>query len=229
MSKAIIVTGATGNLGTAVVDQLSGEGYFIEATVRNSVPDSFNKSNINTFSLNLLDEKATHDYTIERIKKHKNIDAAVLLVGGFISGGLAETDGQAIDKMIALNFKSAYHIVRPLLEQFEKQPDGGQIILIGSRSVLNAESAKNNVAYTLSKSLIFQLAELINAQEKDRKITASVIIPSIIDTPVNRAALPNADYSKWVQAEEIASIISFVLSDSGNQLREPILKIYGEV
>lgn len=229
MSKTIIVTGASGNLGTAVVDQLSKEGYFIEATVRNSTPEGFNKSNIHTQSLNLLDEKATQNYTTEKIQKHKNIDAAILLVGGFTSGGLAETDSQSLDKMIALNFKSAYHIVRPLLEQFEKQENGGQIIFIGSRSVLAPETAKNTVAYTLSKSLIFQLSDLINAYGKDKRITASVIIPSIIDTPQNREAFPEADYSKWVQAEEIACIIAFVLSNPGQQLREPVLKVYGEI
>lgn len=229
MSKTIIVTGATGNLGTAVVEQLSGEGYFVETTVRKSVPESFNKINIHSTSVNLLDEQATHNYVKDSIQKHKNIVAAVLLVGGYTSGGIEETDSLTLDKMIALNFKSAYHVVRPLLEQFEKQPDGGHIVLIGSRSVLNPQTAKDAVAYNLSKSLIFQLSDLINASGKDKRITASVIIPSIIDTPQNRAAIPNADYSKWVKAEAIASVISFVLSDPGKQLREPILKVYGEV
>ena len=74
--------------------------------------------------------------------------------------------------------------------------------------------------------MIFKLAESINAEGKDKGVTAIVIVPSTIDTEANRKAMPNADFSKWVPAENIADAISYSLSDTGRMLRESVIKIY---
>jgi len=82
------------------------------------------------------------------------------------------------------------------------------------------------IAYGLSKSLIFRLAELMNGEAKGNNVITSVIAPSTIDTPQNRKAMPDADPAKWVRAEDIAVIIHFYCTEEALALREPILKVY---
>lgn len=226
--KTILITGANGNLGTEVVKTLFDKGFGICATVGSgALPDDFAKMTKATRNVNLTDEVETQQYVEEITGQHPSLSAAVLLVGGYASGSIKDTDGAAIDKQIALNFKTAYFIVRPLLAHFEKI-GGGQIILVGARPALDAAAGKNNVAYSLGKSLVFHLAELINAAGKGKHITATVLVPSTIDTPPNRNAMPDADFSKWIKASDIAENIAFVLSDAGKTLRETVLKVYNE-
>ena len=228
MMKTILVTGANGNLGTTVVRQLHGQGHRICATVgRGDLPEDFTKMTVDARSVNLTDETASLQYIEEILRLQPDLSAAVLLVGGFAMGNIAETNGEAIDRQIALNFKTAYFIVRPLMDFFENR-GGGQFILIGARPALSPQAGQNLVAYAFSKSLVFQLAEIINAAGKGKRITATVLVPSTIDTQPNRQALPNADFSKWIKAEDIAETIAFVLSEAGATLRETVLKVYNE-
>ena len=87
--------------------------------------------------------------------------------------------------------------------------------------------SKGLVAYGLSKSLIFRLAELMNDEAKGTNVVTTVIVPSTIDTPQNRGATPKADFTKWVKAEDIAELVHYHSSENAAALREPVLKIYG--
>jgi NAD(P)-dependent dehydrogenase (short-subunit alcohol dehydrogenase family) len=226
--KTILVTGANGNLGVSVVHHLHDLGCNVLATVGSgALPDDFQKMTTDLRNVNLTDEAASRLYVEEITHQHPDLAAAVLLVGGFAMGGILETTGETIDRQIALNFKTAYFIVRPLMEHFEKQ-GGGQFILVGARPAISPEAGKSMVAYALGKSLIFQLAEIVNAAGKGKGITATVLVPSTIDTPANRQAMPNADFSKWVKTEDISRTISFLLTPAGSTLREGVLKVYHE-
>jgi NAD(P)-dependent dehydrogenase (short-subunit alcohol dehydrogenase family) len=117
-------------------------------------------------------------------------------------------------------------MVRHLLPYFLQRPEGGQLILIGSRPGLNIPEGKDFFAYSLGKSMVFRLAEFINAEGKDKNVTATVVVPGTIDTPANREAMPGADFSKWIPPQKIADAISFTLSDTGRMMRDTIIKVY---
>jgi NAD(P)-dependent dehydrogenase (short-subunit alcohol dehydrogenase family) len=219
----ILITGATGNLGLAVCNKLSGHTCIAITSPGKS--NALGKS-LSTFESDLTDEQAVQKTIAAILDKHKTIDAAILLVGGFTFGGIDTADGATVKKMFDLNFNATYFVVRPVFEQMTKQ-NGGRIILVGARPALDAKAGKQTVAYALSKSLIFTLAELLNAEGTDKNIVTSVIVPSVIDTPVNRTSMPQADFSKWVQPEEIADVIDVLISAQSKSLREPIIKIYG--
>jgi NAD(P)-dependent dehydrogenase (short-subunit alcohol dehydrogenase family) len=223
----ILITGANGNLGLTVVKRLLKEGYQILAAAgpdgAGNLPDD---QNLSIKEVDLLKEEDAQKFVDMSIKIHPDLRAAVLLVGGFAMGKLADTEKASLEKMIGLNFYTAFNIVRPLLKHFLNLPRGGQFILIGSRPGLNAEAGKDFFAYSLSKAMIFKLADFINAEGKDKEVTATVIVPSTIDTEANRKAMPGADFSKWVPAENIAAAISFSLSETGRMLRENVIKIY---
>ncbi|MEZ4961688.1 MAG: SDR family NAD(P)-dependent oxidoreductase [Saprospiraceae bacterium] len=226
--KTILITGANGNLGTEVVKTLHTNGYEICATVGpGSLPDDFAQMTKDARNVNLTDEAETQQYVEALTRQNPGLCAAVLLVGGFAMGTIKDSDAATIDKQIALNFKTAYFVVRPLMEHFEKI-GGGQFILVGARPALDAADGMTKVAYSIGKSLVFHLAELINAAGKGKRITATVLVPSIIDTPPNRNAMPDADFSQWIKASDIAETIAFVLSDAGRTLRESVLKVYNE-
>ncbi|MBK7872911.1 MAG: SDR family NAD(P)-dependent oxidoreductase [Saprospiraceae bacterium] len=221
--KSVLVTGASGNLGSAVVKKLQNEGCHIFATAR----DANGLDGAEVAPVDLTDETAVDAYIQSITAKNTNIKAVILLVGGFAMGDLNQTDAAALQKMYKLNFETSYFVVRALLPYFE-QNGGGQFILIGSRPGFQAKDAIHTVAYGLSKSLVMYLAEIINAYGKDKGITAAVIVPSTIDTPQNRSAMPNANPDKWVSADTLADSIYFLLTDTGKQLRETVLKVYNE-
>jgi len=225
--KTVIITGASGNLGKACVEKFVADGYNVIATVTPGRTLGFEvKGNVETYDADLSDEKAVEGVLSQIIAKYRNIDAALLLVGGYTSGGLAETDGATLKKMFSLNFDTAYFVARPLFQQMMKQSGGGRIILIGARPALRPKDGNKSLGYALSKSLIFKLAEALNAAGSDKNVTASVIVPSTIDTAVNRQSMPNADFSAWVKAEDIASAIAQVCSNETTAWRETVIKIY---
>lgn len=222
----ILITGANGGLGLAVTERLANDGYQVLAAVGTAGAGNISlEQGVAVAEVDLLDEAGSTRFIEESIKSYPALDAAVLLVGGFAMGSMAETGRKELDKMIDLNFYSAYNVVRPLLKHF-KERGSGRFILVGSRPGLDAAAGKDFFAYSLSKSMIFKLAEFINAEGKDRNVDAVVIVPSTIDTEANRKAMPTADFTKWVPPGAIAETISFYLSEEGRMIREGIVKLY---
>ena len=225
--KTVIITGANGNLGIVVTKKFLASGYSVIATVRNEAGKqelpAHNKLSVEI--VNLSDEATVESFARTTIAKHNKIDGLLMLAGGFSMGSIDDTDGSAMRKQIALNFDTAYFIARPVFQHMLTNKYG-RLVFIGSRPALEAAAGKNMIAYTLSKSMLVKLAELLNAEGKEKNVTATVIVPSIIDTPDNRAAMPDADFSKWVKSEALADILEFIISDKGDPLREMVLKVY---
>jgi NAD(P)-dependent dehydrogenase (short-subunit alcohol dehydrogenase family) len=227
--KHIIVTGAKGNLGAVVVTKFLDSGYRVTGTVsaRESSHNESENAQLEYYSIDLVDAEASKRFVESVSAKHNVIDGAVLTVGGFAGGKLTETSKNDFEKMFALNFITAFNIVQPVLKQMLTQPDGGRIILIGSKPGMSAREAKGSVAYGLSKSLLFRLAEIINLEGKGKNIFASVIVPSTIDTPQNRSAMPSANFNDWVKAEDIAAVTEFVFSKNAVALRDEVIEVTG--
>jgi len=226
--KTVLITGASGNLGKASVERFLKDGYNVLATVTPGKTLGFEPSQkVSTFEADLTDEQSVNALVSKVIAAHGTIDAALLLVGGYTFGGIAEADGKTVKKMIALNFETAYNVARPVFQQMQKQ-GGGRIVFVGARPALKVSDGKKSLAYALSKSLVFKLAELLNAEGAAANVTASVIVPSTIDTPDNRTAMPHADFSAWVAPESIADTIAHLCSTQAKDWRDTVIKIYGK-
>ena len=98
--------------------------------------------------------------------------------------------------------------------------------LVSSRAGLDASEGKGLTAYSFAKSLLIRMAELMNLEAKSTAVTVSVLIPSTIDTPQNRASMPSKDFDSWVKPGSIAEVISFYCSEPAAVIREPIIKVY---
>ena len=206
--RTAIVTGASGNLGQAVVQKFLSEGYAVEGTGSLLI----DAPHFHSLPVDLVNEQAAGDWVQSVIAKHKTIDVAVLTVGGFAMADIAGTTTAMIGQQYRLNFETAYNVARPVFVQMKTQ-GSGTIFLIGSKAGMEAGTSKGMIAYGLSKSLLFRLAELMNEEAAGTAVKTIVIVPSTIDTPQNRAAMPGADFSKWQTPGFIANTI-FTLSSS---------------
>ena len=225
--KTTIITGASGNMGQAVVKKFIDEGFKVIGTVipNDPVPMNFPADKFDKIVVDLMNEDDSAKFVNDITSKNGSIDAAVLTVGGFAMGSVAETKTSDIAKQYKLNFETAYNVARPVFIQMMKQKSG-RIFIIGSKPGLSSVNSKGMVAYGLAKSLIFRLAELMNAEARGSNVVVSVVVPSTIDTPQNRKSMPDADPAKWVKPEAIADIIYFYCTDEAMGLREPVIKIY---
>jgi len=228
MKGTVLITGASGNLGGAVLNKFLDRGYRIAALdTPRSASMITETDRVKSFPVDLMDEQRVNEVVKEVYTAYGSIDMAVFTAGGFAMGNIVETGTDTFEKMYRLNFITAYTIARQLFIRIAKQ-DGGQMVFIGSRPSLHPEQAKNMIAYSLTKSLLFRLAEVINEDGSEVNVRASVIIPGIIDTPQNRIAMPDADFTKWVSPTEIAENIYHLTTTAGRKLRESIIKIYGD-
>ena len=227
MQRVVFVTGSSGNLGRAIAHKFLAEGDKVIGTL---LPEEVFKPSpaekgLENRHIDLLNESETAAIIESDFREFGGIDIAVLTAGGFAMGDLAHTSTADFYNQLRLNFETAYNCARPIFLQMLKK-GRGRIFLVGSRPGLDMKSGKGTIAYSLSKSLIFRLAELMNDEAAGTDIIVTVLVPSIIDTPQNRKSMPDADFSTWMDPAAIADIVYYYCSPVAKGLREPILKMY---
>lgn len=222
-----MITGANGNLGTATVKKFLDEGYRVVAVDHSNNHLGFAASNKNFEwqTVDLTAEKTVEAFVGDLIRRYGTLDGALLLVGGFAMGGIETTGGEELRKMYSLNFETAYFATRPLFQHMLHN-GYGRLVFIGARPALKPEQGKAALAYSMTKSMLFTLAGILNAEAKGKNVVTSVVVPSTIDTPPNRQSMPDANPDNWVTPEKIAEVLEFICSDKGLALREPVYKVY---
>ncbi|HLU88388.1 MAG TPA: SDR family NAD(P)-dependent oxidoreductase [Cyclobacteriaceae bacterium] len=224
MDRNVIITGGAGNLGRVVVEKFKREGYKVIATI---VPDSGDEIEEadDIYEVDARNEKSVEAFAREYVLQYGEVESLALLVGGYRGGKIEDTSSDLIAEMISLNFFSAFNMVKYFLPLMKKA-NKGNIFLMSARSALQPEQGKSAVAYALSKGLINQFADLIAQDVAGTSIRSHVFIPSIIDTPDNREAMKEADFSKWVRPGEIAEAMHFAAMNAA--LRNVSFKLYGD-
>lgn len=222
MSKRVIITGAMGNLGSAMILKFQNEGYKVigsKSSGKESPDDG-----VQYYEADLMDEISTKAFFDQAFENHENIQAAIFLVGGFGMGNIENTSGKDILKLISLNFMTAFYCAQNAYPYFKKK-GGGKMVMIGAKPALESGGSEM-LAYTISKNAVVKFAEILNESGKSDNIQTSLIVPSVIDTPLNRSSMPDANFSDWVTPDAIAEAVNFLLSDSGDSLRDTVLKLY---
>lgn len=221
--KTIIVTGASGNLGKAVVQEFLKRDDKVVGVVHHKRRMEHTSVDYSEYEVDLTDEGLTQYFVNSITEKHHDVYAAVLTAGGFGMGKLQDTTVKDLQKQYRLNFLTAYNLVRPLIDKMHAQ-GGGKLFFIGSEPGMDTKKGKAVVAYSLSKTLLFQLANIINADEKQSNVQSHVVVPSTIVTPQNRKAAPHANFDKWQKPADIAKIISKYTHDLECSTSEIIVK-----
>jgi NAD(P)-dependent dehydrogenase (short-subunit alcohol dehydrogenase family) len=159
------------------------------------------------------------------IARFGRIDALVHAVGGFAGGkSVADTDDATLDKMLDLNYRSAFFAARAVLPRMRQQ-GGGRVLAVASRQAVEPGAMVG--AYSASKAALVALFRTIALENKDRRISANTVLPGAMDTPANRAADPKADPSQWVQPAQVAALLLYLTSDAGAEVTGAAIPIYG--
>jgi NAD(P)-dependent dehydrogenase (short-subunit alcohol dehydrogenase family) len=223
----VLITGADGNLGQAVAIKYLDEGHHVYGTM---LPGRHSESLEAHASFHRLEADLLHEGPLaEAIQALEiNLHVGVFTVGGFGMGSIESAPLADLDHMLKLNVHTAFVSAKALFAHMKAHGQGGRIVMVSSRPGLSPKLGAATLPYTLSKAAIPALADILNVEGQDHDIVASVIAPSIIDTPPNREAMPDADVSQWVTPSEIADVVFFATTAKGRILRDPIFKLYGD-
>ena len=218
-SNVIMVTGAAGNLGSAVVTELASRGARLVCVERNAAlldelltrlsPDT---EVLKISGIDLADIEACKNAVQKAEDRFGAIHGLVNTVGGFRMGRVSEAGLDQWDTVLRMNARSAYAISAAVLPTMQKS-SYGRIVHIAAAAGL--KGGAETAAYAASKAAVIRLTEAIAAENRSHKITANCIVPVTIDTPQNRAAMPNANTDTWVQASAIALLIAYLVSAEG--------------
>ena len=223
--KVILVTGADGGLGTYVTQAFLDAGATVVGTSRKIQQSDFNSPNFVAISAEISSREGAKVLVDQAVARFGKLDVLAHTVGGFSGGqSIAETDDATFQRMFDLNLDSVFHLVRAAVPELRKTGNG-RIIAIGSRAAL--EPGANVGAYSASKAAMVSLLKTVALENKDAGLTANVILPGTMDTPANRKAMPNADFSKWVRPAAVAGLITWLAGDAGKDVNGAAIPIYG--
>ncbi|MEM7549116.1 MAG: SDR family NAD(P)-dependent oxidoreductase [Bacteroidota bacterium] len=229
MKKFAIVTGASGNLGYAVTQNLIKHGYEVKAYMSpwdgGKIPES---EHVSSKKFDLCDEELVEE-SLTRIIKEKGIPELVITcAGGFAMDDIKTSNLSLLQEMFHKNFVTAYNVASRCFRSMEDGEKGGKIIMIGARQGINPETSLSTISYGLSKSLLFNYSRMLNEAGKTKNIQSHVIVPSIIDTPTNREAMPDANFSEWVTISDLVETINFLTSEAGSKICQNEIRVYNK-
>lgn len=218
--RTVLITGAAGNLGRAVANAFAERGARLvlvdlngEALERACGAPGERRLLAPT---DLLDQ-AQVDATVRRAaERFRRIDVLVNLAGGFRMGEPVHAMADATwDFLLDINVRTLLHAVRAVVPRMLEQ-GGGRIVNVGAYAA--QKGAAGMGAYVAAKSAVIRLTETLAAELREKNINVNCVLPTIIDTPENRAAMPDADPGRWVAPGDLASVIAFLASDAARAI-----------
>jgi len=223
--KVVLVTGANGGLGRFVTQAFLNVAATVIGSSRKIRQEEFEGANFTALPADLSSREGAKALLDEVVMRFGALDVLVHTVGGFAGGqSVADTDDATFQRMLNMNLNSVFHIVRAALPALRRS-ESGRILAIGSRAA--AEPGAGVGAYSASKGAMLSLLKAVAVENQDAGVTANVILPGTMDTPANRFAMPNADFSKWVQPSNVASLVLWLASDAAKEITGAAIPVYG--
>ncbi len=222
--RVVAITGGYGALGQAVVEAAQARGLSV-AVIGRTPPRA---PNPDVFEINGVDltDSAQAKTAIEAVVAHfGRLDALLNIAGGFVWSPV-EGDGDAFDRMHALNVKTTLNASRAALLHLKASPEG-RIVNIGANGAIKAGHGMG--AYAASKAGVHRLTEALAEELKSTPVTVNAVLPSIIDTAANRADMPDADPAKWVAPADLAAVILFLASPEARAVTGALIPVTGKV
>lgn len=223
--KVVLVTGANGGLGTHVTQAFLSAGATVVGTSRKIQQADFGSPDFTAMPGEISTYEGAKTLVDQVVGRFGKLDVLAHTVGGFAGGpSVADTDEATFQRMLDLNLNSVFHILRAAIPVL-RGTGNGRLIAIGSRAAL--EPGAGVGAYSASKAAMVSLIRTVALENKDAGLRANVILPGTMDTSANRQAMPNADFSKWVQPTSVASLVTWLASEAGKDINGAVIPVYG--
>jgi NAD(P)-dependent dehydrogenase (short-subunit alcohol dehydrogenase family) len=229
--KVAVISGASGNLGLAVIRRLHAEAVRLALIDRNpdKLKETLHGDGIEPALVGPADltVKSQVDAFVDNVvSTFGQVDILVHTAGGYKNGApVYEMDESLWDFFLNLNAKTTFLLDAAVARTMVKKGNKGRIINVSGRAGLSAFATGS--AYSVSKSAVLRITEALAGELLSQGVTVNAILPSTIDTPQNRASDPNADFSKWVAPESIADVIAFLCSDAARDISGAAIPVYG--
>lgn len=231
MQATAIVTGGTGGLGAAVTERLLADGWRVVVPwlYESELERAPRHPQLTLVEADLFDpDAAAAVLAAAASSPDQAIKGLVNLVGGFAMGArVHETPIEEFERQFRLNLRPTYLMVAATAEHMLRNPPPhrGSIVCVGTRAALQPFSGA--AGYIASKAATIAFAQAVAAEYKADGIRCNAILPSVIDTPGNRASMPDADHERWVKPTEIAGVIAHLLSDDSRPTSGAAIPVYG--
>lgn len=228
--RVVVVTGAFGTLGSAVVLKfLDVNDKVILVDKAGKRPPALRESAIAENDIYVGWDLSNADSTTQLVKDihktHGVIDVLVNVAGAFRSETVLDGSQETWDFLYSVNLRTVVNMCRAALPVLNRT-GAGRIVNVGAYAAQHAGAAMG--AYAASKSGVHRLTEAL-AAELQGQATVNAVLPGVMDTPLNRAEMPNADSSAWVQPEEMAGVIAFLASDAARAITGTLIPVTGRV
>jgi NAD(P)-dependent dehydrogenase (short-subunit alcohol dehydrogenase family) len=216
MTRTALITGATGGLGGAVVERFAAGGWDVLGVDKRP---GEGRDGVRFLEADLFDQAEVAGAVAEA---GDDLQAVVNLVGGFAQGRrVHETPIEEFERQFTLNLRPTYLVTAAAIPRMR----AGTIVCVGTRAAL--QPFPGAAGYVASKAALLALVRALDAEYRDDGIRVNAVLPSVIDTPANRASMPDADHASWVGADEIAGVIHFLSSDASSPVSGAHIPVYG--
>ena len=228
--RVAIVTGGAGALGGAVTSRLLGDGAAVCVPLevagdgdrlRTRVAAATGERLMTTV-VDVTDLGAMTGFVDSVVARHGHVDILVTLVGGFAGGALVETDQATWQRMLVMNLTSTFVATRAVIPHMVKAGHG-RVVTIASRAVIPPTGGF--IAYTTAKAGIIAFTEALAHEMRGHGVTVNCVLPSTMDTPANRAAMPDSDRQGWVPVDSVADVIAFLVRDESAHVTGALLTV----
>jgi NAD(P)-dependent dehydrogenase (short-subunit alcohol dehydrogenase family) len=222
--RTVMLTGAAGNLGRAVATAFAEAGDNL--VLLDLKPGALQSNDRQLYiAANLLDAQSVQSAVEQAMQRFKRIDVLCNIAGGFRMGSpVHETSDKDWNFLLDINARTLLNMSRAVVPVMLKA-GGGKIVNIGAFAA--QKGAAQMGAYVASKSAVIRLTETMAAELREKNINVNCVLPTIIDTPENRAAMPDADPKRWVAPQDLAKVIAFLASDAARAIHGAALPVTG--
>ena len=222
--QTAIITGGTGGLGAAVVRKFLADGWSVVVpwVTERELERVERHARLTLVQADLFDEQQA---AAVAAAGGDGVRAVVNLVGGFAAGGrVHETSPDVLDEQLRVNLRPAWLVTSAALPAL-LAGGGGSVVCVSSRAAL--QPFPGGAAYAIAKRAVLGLVDALDAEYRSDGVRVNAVLPSVIDTPANRASMPDADPSAWVTPDQLAATIAFLCSDDGAAIVGAHLPVYG--
>lgn len=230
-ARVVLITGAAGNLGQSVARAFAATGAVLALTDADETrltaaaqSLAVGPGRLRTYAADLMQHAAAVSLGERVAAELGRVDVLVNIAGGFRMGLVHETPVQVFDLMLDLNVRTVFNMAQAVVPAMIRG-GGGRIINIASRAALQGGAGVG--AYAAAKAAVLRLGESMAAELREHRVHVNCVLPSIIDTPQNRQAMPESDFASWVTADSLAEVILFLASPAARDITGAAIPVYG--